>query len=73
MYFDDHNPPHFHAIYGGREAQIGIVNVDFIDGSLPGRAQGMIREWAALHRPELLENWRRFHNSEAPNRIDPLE
>jgi hypothetical protein len=24
MYFDDHNPPHFHAIYSGIEAQFGI-------------------------------------------------
>jgi len=24
MYFDEHNPPHFHAIYGGNEAQVGI-------------------------------------------------
>ena len=24
MYFDDHNPPHFHAIYGSQEIQVGI-------------------------------------------------
>jgi hypothetical protein len=25
LYFDDHNhPPHFHAIYRGDEAQVGI-------------------------------------------------
>ena len=24
MYFDDHNPPHFHAIYGEAEAELGI-------------------------------------------------
>jgi hypothetical protein len=22
MYFDDHNPPHIHAIYAGNEAQV---------------------------------------------------
>lgn len=24
MYYDDHNPPHFHAIYSGRETKVGI-------------------------------------------------
>ncbi len=23
-YFDEHNPPHFHAIYAGNEAQVAI-------------------------------------------------
>lgn len=50
MYFDDHNPPHFHAIYGGKEAQIGIDKVQLIERELPSRAQSMVREWAVLHR-----------------------
>ena len=24
MYYDDHNPPHFHAIYSGAEIEVGI-------------------------------------------------
>ena len=24
MYFDDHNPPHFHAVYGDAEAELGF-------------------------------------------------
>ena len=24
MYYDEHEPPHFHAIYSGMEVQIGI-------------------------------------------------
>ena len=24
MFYDDHNPPHFHALYGGDEAIIGV-------------------------------------------------
>jgi len=35
MYFDDHNPPHFHAIYCGDEAQIGIEPIEILNGSLP--------------------------------------
>ncbi len=35
MYFDDHSPPHFHAIYGGQEAQVGINPITVLRGGLP--------------------------------------
>ena len=38
MYFDDHDPPHFHAIYGETEAQIRIDPINLLHGNLPGRA-----------------------------------
>jgi hypothetical protein len=45
MYFDDHPPPHFHAIYGGSEAQIGIESIEVLQGRLPSRAVSMVLEW----------------------------
>jgi hypothetical protein len=41
MYFDDHNPPHFHAFYGGSEAQFGIEPIAMLNGVLPSRAASM--------------------------------
>ena len=35
MYFDDHQPPHFHAIYGNRELQVGINPIAILQGKLP--------------------------------------
>ena len=35
MYFDDHNPPHFHAIYAGSEAEFGIEPIGMLEGELP--------------------------------------
>ncbi len=35
MYWDDHPPPHFHAIYAEHEAQYNIATLDVIHGSLP--------------------------------------
>ncbi len=35
MYFDDHSPPHFHAFYGDREAQVGIQPIALLNGALP--------------------------------------
>ena len=65
MYFDDHNPPYFHAAYAGNEAQVGIEPIAILDGALPNRA--------ALHQLELIQNWRRLHNAEPVEKIKPLE
>ena len=73
MYFDDHNPPHFHAFYGGSEAQIGIEPIALLNGTLPNRAESMVFEWAALHQRELMQNWHRLHNEEPVERIEPLK
>ena len=72
MYFEDHNPPHFHAHYAGREARVDIRSLAVISGSLPPRATGMVAEWAALHQGELLELWERARNLEPLHTIDPL-
>ena len=45
MYYDDHEPPHFHAIYGGDEAQIGIDPIKLelaASGALNGLGVGGI-------------------------------
>jgi hypothetical protein len=34
MYFDDHNPPHFHAFYCADEAEVGIEPIGVLEGSL---------------------------------------
>jgi len=53
MYYDDHNPPHFHAEYAGDEALITIDTLDVMAGELPSRALGLVYEWAGKHRAEL--------------------
>jgi len=72
MYFDDHNPPHFHAIYAAAEVEVGIDPLTVLRGRFPRRALGMVLEWGALHQQELLDNWNRLRNDEPPQRIDPL-
>jgi len=56
MYYDDHSPPHFHAIYSGDEVEIGIDPVTVLEGRLSRRALGMVLEWATAHQGELLAN-----------------
>ncbi len=38
MFYDDHNPPHFHAYYNEFHAIIDMENLEIMDGSLPSRA-----------------------------------
>lgn len=38
MYFGDHSPPHFHAIYGSSKAVVEIETLALIEGKLPPRA-----------------------------------
>lgn len=72
MFFDDHEPPHFHAQYAEHEAVVSIETMALIGGTLPPRALGLVAEWAALHQEELREAWQRAKNLEPVGRIDPL-
>ena len=72
MFWNDHPPPHFHAVYAGMKAKISIDPVGLIGGQLPPRAMALAIEWAMLHRDELLENWRLRTNAEPLKKIDPL-
>ncbi len=73
MYFDDHNPPHFHAIYGSEEMLVGIDPIMILEGSMKRRAISMVLEWAAVHQYELMRNWKLLHNDSAAEKIEPLD
>jgi hypothetical protein len=72
MFWADHPPPHFHAIYGEYEAVIDIMTAEIIQGQLPRRAHSLVAEWINLHRDELIEVWAQARHSQPLNRIDPL-
>lgn len=73
MYYDDHNPPHFHARYGGDRAAIEISSLRILEGKLPPRVLGLVVEWASQHQPELVDNCRETRNDMPPRRIPPLQ
>ena len=72
MYYEDHEPPHFHAHYADTSAVIAIESLAALRSDLPRRAYRMILEWAIEHRPELRENWQRARDHEPLTRIEPL-
>ena len=73
MYWDEHAPPHFHALYGEFEALIDLGTMAIIRGSLPRRALALVREWATLHPNELKEDWQLCETKQSPKKIKPLE
>ncbi len=73
MYFVDHNPPHFHAIYGEHEALLRISDGRSIGGGLPRTAARLVEQWRAEHSQELLANWHRAQEPAALSPIDPLD
>jgi hypothetical protein len=72
MYFDDHNPPHFHAEYAGDVALIDVNTLAVFSGRLPARAQALVTEWAKLHQKELLSDWQKAKSLEPLDKIEPL-
>lgn len=57
MYYNDHQPPHFHASYSGFTALIDIQNGCVIRGALPNRQLKYVLAWAEMHHDELMQNW----------------
>ena len=68
-----HAPPHFHALNAEHEALIDLRDLGVIRGSLPRRAFGLVLEWAAEHRDELLEDWNLCSRMQTPKAIEPLK
>jgi Domain of unknown function (DUF4160) len=72
MFWKDHAPPHFHALYAEDEALIDIGTLDVIEGQLTRRALALVLEWAQEHRAELLEDWELCAHNQPPKKIRPL-
>ena len=73
MYYRDHAPPHFHARYGGDDAEVSIDTLAVLAGRLRPRALTLVREWGELRRTELRAAWDRARAHDPPGRIPPLE
>ncbi len=73
MYWDEHNPPHFHARYGQLNAAIAINSLEVLEGNLPPRVLGLVIEWASQHKKELMTNWKKARDEKILNKIEPLQ
>ncbi|MBI2413521.1 MAG: DUF4160 domain-containing protein [Deltaproteobacteria bacterium] len=73
IYYNDHNPPHFHARYGEDSVIIRIEDFAVLEGYLPPRALGLVMEWADIHRDDLRNDWALASENMPLLQIEPLK
>ncbi len=73
MYWGDHSPPHFHAVYAEYDVTINIQTLEVVRGKMSKRALALVLEWASEHRAELLEDWELCEKNQPVKKIKPLK
>jgi len=72
MFYDEHNPSHFHAEYSGSKAVFDFKG-NILKGDLSSKtATKLVREWVDLHVSELEEDWKLARESQELKKITPL-
>jgi hypothetical protein len=73
MFFDEHDPPHFHAEYQGAKAVFDFSG-NVLKGALSSRtATRLVREWIDLRLNELQEDWELSKAGKEMKKIAPLD
>lgn len=73
IFYREHQPPHFHAVYGDEEALIAIDTLAVLAGHLSPRALGLAIEWATIYQEELKKVWHQAMNHQKLDKIKPLK
>ena len=73
IFYREHQPPHFHAVYGEYEASIGIGSAALLYGHLPPRVLGLVVEWATIHQIKLRQVWEQAVRHQRLDKIAPLQ
>ena len=72
IYYNEHNPPHFHAEYG--EFQITVeIESGIVNGKFPRRAMSAVLEWYTIYKEELMQDWELSVKGKPLKKIKPLE
>lgn len=73
MFFDEHDPPHFHAEHQGDKAVFDF-NGNIVKGALSSRtAIRLVREWIDLRLDDLKEDWDLARAGKEMKKILPLD
>ncbi|MDX1919968.1 MAG: DUF4160 domain-containing protein [Candidatus Caenarcaniphilales bacterium] len=69
LFFGDHSPPHFHAVYGEFNGVFDVKTLEMTEGDLPQRAKELVLEWGKIYQNELLDMW----DSQNFHKLPPLK
>lgn len=58
---DDHPPPHVHLTGGGIDVVISLETLAVLQGWAPKTLRQEVLRWVQVHRRELLEEWKAWH------------
>ena len=72
MYFDDHNPPHFHADYNDKKILVDIQKGRVLKGAFPSKQLKYVLAWVDIHQDELMEDWELARQDLPLKKIAPL-
>jgi hypothetical protein len=72
MFYDEHGPPHFHAVYAEYSIVVQIESGQ-VHGTFPPRALRHVLEWYRVHQDELAADWDLAAAGRPLNPIAPLE
>jgi hypothetical protein len=72
IFYDEHNPPHFHAEYGEFEITVNIES-GITKGKFPEKELRAVLDWYDLHKEELLKDWELASQRKVLNKIKPFK
>ena len=61
MYFEDHNPPHFHIVSPTQEAVVEIATLTVIAGAMSASRLRVALAWAGDNKELLSRKWNELH------------
>lgn len=74
LYFDDHDPPHFHIVGEDRaEVHINYEQDGFYKaGKLSAKKERMIKDWIDEYYDDIMKAWNLCREFQDPGKIPPL-
>ena len=72
MFYNDHEPIHFHAEYQGQRGKFDLKGKMIVGDVRSGPALRLIKKWAKLHEFEIRQNWQKMKVGKALEIIEPL-
>ena len=72
IYYDDHDPPHFHVRAANFRAKVAIHDLSVVEvvGRMKASEIRTIQSWARRHQPASWDNWLRASQLEAIRKIE---